>query len=960
MKKRITSLVMVVLAFAAQAAMYDITAANIINYRTLTDGNVYRFVENIVFTETESSVSALKVADGATAYILIPAGVTVTLRGGNANGMAGAGAGIEVPANSKLCIYGGGTLNATGGDAAAGTNGTDGYGGYVDEDYITTVASGNGGNGGGGAGAGIGGTGGAGGAGMLGGATSFSEWDDAISGINGGYGSAGSNGTTCGTIEIVPSVTINANGGAAGSNGAGGNYGDWVVREGATYYWAAYGSGGGGGGGGGLAGVSIGTGGGGGGGGGAGGGGGTSYDVDVEDIFSFKKNGTGGEGGAGPNGTFGENGKARIGVWIYYDGDYYQTETYETSNTRSYPGGWGGGGGAAGAATIAQQPSSIPSPGSVDGVDVLLGVGDRWFYDLPNNTVHICANGQYSYSDNVQVTYDNVYPIILKGLAPNSTFAVTGLDGVSTLKTDNKGQIQNLYLANGNYNFTIGDIPVSLTVNNAGFTKMVEHLIPFEASYCDTNGVIKTVSALKRIVYNKIDEITIGGGNWYVFSSPTNNLFDNIIINKIIVDGTANIILNKNVSITVLNNICVSEGNTLNIYEGNSIIIIPEIDPSIISTPEQSISAQFNLDIKGAGGGAGIGGDNASSLVQDNRNNAGNITINGGTINVIGYSKCAGIGGGMKGDGGNITINGGTVTATGNLETAGIGGGNGGDGGNITINGGTVTAIGGGVGAGYFIIEQQKYGGAGIGSGREGNGGNIVINGGTVVATGAMNGAGIGIGSDGSYGTVTINGGTVTASCEYRNGYSGAVLGSVTLGKKVGVIEGYLGTGCPQAKIVEAVCNGGSVERDDNGVWVIKPNNNASTVTLTQLPNGATMAVQLGDYVVPQGAFMGWRNGGVFDLALNPQGEVTIDGKTIPVTPALDKTFNFQPSTFNSMASLTFQAIPGLKYELLRTEVLSNAFGGCGVSEIAQTTALTLTDPTPPPERAFYRIKVSK
>jgi hypothetical protein len=118
------------------------------------------------------------------------------------------------------------------------------------------------------------------------------------------------------------------------------------------------------------------------------------------------------------------------------------------------------------------------------------------------------------------------------------------------------------------------------------------------------------------------------------------------------------------------------------------------------------------LEIKGSFGGAAIGG-NGNSLGDGE--NAGEITISGGTINATGYSGAA-IGGGEAGidgsgsggSGGRIKISGGMINAEGNAGAA-IGGGhgqfgNGGDGGEITISGGTVNAAGdagAAIGGGY-------------------------------------------------------------------------------------------------------------------------------------------------------------------------------------------------------------------------------------------------------------------
>ena len=99
---------------------------------------------------------------------------------------------------------------------------------------------------------------------------------------------------------------------------------------------------------------------------------------------------------------------------------------------------------------------------------------------------------------------------------------------------------------------------------------------------------------------------------------------------------------------------------------------------------------------------AGIGGNSCEEPGYRN------IWINGGTIDVTGGGKAAGIGGGYLSDGGYIEINGGTVTARGGDSAAGIGGGFAGSGSGTHIFGGTVIAIGGSDGA------------DGIGKGEEG------------------------------------------------------------------------------------------------------------------------------------------------------------------------------------------------------------------------------------------------
>lgn len=145
------------------------------------------------------------------------------------------------------------------------------------------------------------------------------------------------------------------------------------------------------------------------------------------------------------------------------------------------------------------------------------------------------------------------------------------------------------------------------------------------------------------------------------------------------------------------------------------------------------------------------------------------IATGGGTLNAIGGSSGAGIGGDHQESAGAVTIYGGTINATaaGPGGAAGIGGGGaGGFGGSVAIHGGVVTAT----------SEGGEVGGAGIGGGEARPGGTVLITGGVVVATGGDGspgtGAGAGIGGGGSIGfftnggdgaTVTISGGTVTA-----------------------------------------------------------------------------------------------------------------------------------------------------------------------------------------------------
>ena len=130
----------------------------------------YYASDNLSFTNSTAGGSGLTIL--GTVYLYIPSGKTVTCMGHDASGTTGAGAGIELTQGNSLYLIGGGTLNATGGNAANGGNGGKGNDAEVNtsnDEYILGGSGGTGGNGGGGAGAGIGtrgGNGGTGGSGL--------------------------------------------------------------------------------------------------------------------------------------------------------------------------------------------------------------------------------------------------------------------------------------------------------------------------------------------------------------------------------------------------------------------------------------------------------------------------------------------------------------------------------------------------------------------------------------------------------------------------------------------------------------------------------------------------------------------------------------------------------------------------------------------------------------------------
>ena len=326
---------------------------------TLNNGDVLQINGTINYTAS-TGVSPITVAANATVSIIING--SVTLHGANASGKTGATAAIKVPSSSKLYIYSAhdeelststaapkDTLTVTGGNAAAGTNGTDAERRYtkvnsnaIRYDWYT----GSGGAGGGGAAAAIGGNGGTGGAGASGWKSTnkdgkeiyvtgtaglfsltFHNHDD-NPGKAGAAGSAGTAGTGTGTIYIPGRLTLVAKGGSAAAGGKGGSGCEGMYTLSGNDEMIG-GNGGGGGGGGGCAAPAIGAGGAGGSGGGSGG--------QLSSDHKGKISGCGGGGGGGgwPNGGGGGGGG---------------TTASECGSGANHDGGAGGNGGAAGSA----------------------------------------------------------------------------------------------------------------------------------------------------------------------------------------------------------------------------------------------------------------------------------------------------------------------------------------------------------------------------------------------------------------------------------------------------------------------------------------------------------------------------------------------------------------------------------------------------------------------------------
>ena len=222
------------------------------------------------------------------------------------------------------------------------------------------------------------------------------------------------------------------------------------------------------------------------------------------------------------------------------------------------------------------------------------------------------------------------------------------------------------------------------------------------------SGLGATRRAAMLLLVMMLTTVTTWADNVTLTSSTTswkNNTYetngDVTIEGRITVTGNVKLILTDGYTLSAPNGIEVKVGNSLTIEGGTN-----GTGTLIIAKNEYSKA--------GIGGGSGTHSWDPIKY--------GNITINGGIVNVKGGAQSAGIGGGCNSEltgNGTITINGGIVNATGGNKAAGIGGGNcslnnGAKGGcgDIVINGGQVTATGGddapGIGPGNGAADKTS------------------------------------------------------------------------------------------------------------------------------------------------------------------------------------------------------------------------------------------------------------
>ena len=204
-----------------------------------------------------------------------------------------------------------------------------------------------------------------------------------------------------------------------------------------------------------------------------------------------------------------------------------------------------------------------------------------------------------------------------------------------------------------------------------------------------------------------VTAVTTWADNYVTLTSTTKSWKNNTYVTNGDVTIEDRITVTGNVTLILTDGYTLSAPNGIEVRYPNSLTIEGGTNGTGTLTIEKN-------EISKAGIGGGSGTKTWDPIIY------GNITINGGIVNVKGGAYGAGIGGNNNSsiDGnGTITINGGVVNATGGTGAAGIGGGRGYDSakggcGDIVINGGQVTATGGydapGIGPGKGAADKTS------------------------------------------------------------------------------------------------------------------------------------------------------------------------------------------------------------------------------------------------------------
>ena len=275
-------------------------------------------------------------------------------------------------------------------------------------------------------------------------------------------------------------------------------------------------------------------------------------------------------------------------------------------------------------------------------------------------------SGNAVIKDNLKGTdKDNVY--LSSGRKITITDALTNSDPIGvTMQTPGvftEGNIAKNYAAN----FTSDDPAYSVVVDG---NELKLSLPP--VAYMAWDEASKTVKAVEGgctsytvVTAGTDDTLTTIPEGWYVITSG-----EAVATQRLVVNGTVNLILCDGATLIASKGITVAEGNTLNIYAGSTGDAVLGTGKLYAGTTNGT-NTTCESEYAGIGGSSGAGG--------------GTVTIHGGEVTARGYTKAAGIGGGNNGAGGTVKIYGGTVTASCD-GAVGIGAGrNGGTNGTLTL-----------------------------------------------------------------------------------------------------------------------------------------------------------------------------------------------------------------------------------------------------------------------------------
>ena len=347
----------------------------------------------------------------------------------------------------------------------------------------------------------------------------------------------------------------------------------------------------------------------------------------------------------------------------------------------------------------------------------------------------------------------------VEGLAVRRTSGLSFVDyGTADLFANNWGEIY-LWLPDGDYRFLVSqdgrdDLYLAATVDGADV----------KATPITIDPVIEGVTVDGK-------DIGYGFGHGWSFTDGVVHLVD---AGPFEIAGSANgrgILAEADCAVTVTN--LTLDASSVESRAAFAIKVGMSVDLTLAGTNTLKsgkncaglqVPAGAAVTIGGEGSVEAVGGEYGSGIggARADGKNAGNITINGGSVKATGGA-----------------ISGGSVTATAGYVSAGIGGGYFGNSGTIAISGGVVSASG------------DQFG-AGIGGGEYGEGGKITISGGLVTATSQTYAAAIGGGHNAGCGIVHITGGTVVATANKSSDYAPTDIGA---GYNAGVKGAVLVTG---------------------------------------------------------------------------------------------------------------------------------------------------------------------